>query len=598
MNINTIHTLRALLRYGCVSLCTLQQKIAPEFDADFYVKTYSDVLKSGINPLVHYALWGIKEGRTVKKLDFTNTSELLRKACKKGWVILTPISCLFVAQSIKNALSEFGYSSKIIFDVPDNGYEDKLHLVICPHVFKSLPSLYIVYQLEQSVSPRYFTSDYFDRLNRALVILDYSKTNIKFLTDHGINYKKIFYLPLSLLHNYHHEAKHHYDYDLIFYGDTNNKRRQQILSRLSKICRLKVVCGLYGEDLYQEIKRSKAILNIHYYENALLETTRIYEALSLGKQVISERGSDQNQYSHLEDIVNFVDLGDISALEDKVRNMVFLSDKDFSLQVRKLSEWENRHGESFIFYFARMLLNFDLITYEQFYKSVGQHYILDSNRVCLSLAETIGRRDYFEKTCPFVCTIFQGLRHEVSWIGCALSYKFLLTKAREQGFENILICEDDTLFAKDFERRFSLVNEFLNTHENWDIFNGVIAQILESETKLINVTEYRGEEFLLINRMVSTVFNIYNHSIYDKLVGWDYRNRIQETNQIDQYIKRIANLNILTVSPFLVGHAEDIVSTVWGLKNTIYSDMIAESEKKLKAMALNFVRTKREKDNI
>jgi Glycosyl transferase family 2 len=40
---------------------------SPKFDSAYYVATYPDVAASGIHPLVHYILWGRKEGRDPEK---------------------------------------------------------------------------------------------------------------------------------------------------------------------------------------------------------------------------------------------------------------------------------------------------------------------------------------------------------------------------------------------------------------------------------------------------------------------------------------------------------------------------------------------------
>lgn len=40
-----------------------------EFDGAWYSSTYTDVMNSGVNPLVHYLRYGAQEGRTIKSLD-------------------------------------------------------------------------------------------------------------------------------------------------------------------------------------------------------------------------------------------------------------------------------------------------------------------------------------------------------------------------------------------------------------------------------------------------------------------------------------------------------------------------------------------------
>ena len=48
--------------------------------------------------------------------------------------------------------------------------------------------------------------------------------------------------------------------------------------------------------------------------------------------------------------------------------------------------------------------------------------------------------------------------------------------------------------------------------------------------------------------------------------------------------KEDKNLRVVTTCPFLVGHKEDLNSTIWGHQNTMYTDLIANSSKKLENM--------------
>ena len=51
--------------------------------------------------------------------------------------------------------------------------------------------------------------------------------------------------------------------------------------------------------------------------------------------------------------------------------------------------------------------------------------------------------DMFDKDNLYGFTFFPGLKHKLGWVGCGMSYKFILKKAAEQGLERILVCEDD-----------------------------------------------------------------------------------------------------------------------------------------------------------
>ena len=67
------------------------------------------------------------------------------------------------------------------------------------------------------------------------------------------------------------------------------------------------------------------------------------------------------------------------------------------------------------------------------------------------------------------------------------------------------------------------------------------------------------------------------------IADWDELNRNVHSNAIDRYLEN-KKLSVLTTCPFLVGHKEDLSSTIWGQQNTIYTQLIADSSKKLEEM--------------
>ena len=91
--------------------------------------------------------------------------------------------------------------------------------------------------------------------------------------------------------------------------------------------------------------------------------------------------------------------------------------------------------------------------------------------------------------------------------------------------------------------------KFLNTIE-WDMFVGVIANVPDN-VEIKNIYEYKNIKFIEINKMHSTVFNIYNKSVYDKILQWSTNGIPESSNdQIDQYIKKKLNIKIITTYPF------------------------------------------------
>src|SRR5690606_30313185 len=71
---------------------------------------------------------------------------------------------------------------------------------------------------------------------------------------------------------------------------------------------------VFGDEMRREIKRARLVINLHYYENALLEMPRIQECISLGVPVVSEASQDQGDYPEIQSAVRFFAQGDEAAM--------------------------------------------------------------------------------------------------------------------------------------------------------------------------------------------------------------------------------------------------------------------------------------------
>lgn len=80
--------------------------------------------------------------------------------------------------------------------------------------------------------------------------------------------------------------------DIFFCGCLNERRI--ILQRQMELLPYKVVFtnAAFGQELDEYIRRSKIVLNLHYYPNALLEVHRINRMLAYDVCVVSERSND------------------------------------------------------------------------------------------------------------------------------------------------------------------------------------------------------------------------------------------------------------------------------------------------------------------
>ncbi len=106
--------------------------------------------------------------------------------------------------------------------------------------------------------------------------------------------------------------------DVMFYGDPHTPRRAAMLDQLRRRFTLRVVDKVFGPDLLRLLASARVVANIHYYEGALLETTRLSESLSLGVPVVSEVASDQDAHAELGDAIRFTPIGDAVAMGDAI----------------------------------------------------------------------------------------------------------------------------------------------------------------------------------------------------------------------------------------------------------------------------------------
>lgn len=492
-------------------------------------------------------------------------------------VILTTAHCTYVAEEIAAALRRVEIPSRIIYKMPEAGYDDVPHFVICPQMFEQLPGLYVSFQMEQSVSSRWFTEEYVRRLENSFAIFDYSLANIAKLQNMGLYAQQMYHVPVGYLDQYRSDSvAASTDYDVIFYGDIQNARRREFIAELSRVCKVKVINDLFGDALHDELARAKLVVNIHYYAGALLETTRLWECLSLGKLVVSERAVDMDQHGELAELVDFVDVDDCAGMVERVR--FWLSNEELRQQRLERNEEILRElPNQFDAQFYRFLLATDNITFDEFWNIAGRHMKLPGDRICLSLPEFVRRSQSFDRDNRFGFVRFTGLRHCQGWLGCAMSYKLMIMLARQQGLSSVTICEDDVEFPQGFDSRWAAIQEHLRAApDDWDVFSGLMADV-HADLEILGAYERNGMQFVMTDRLISMVFNVYNASTYDAIASWDEGNRDAATNTIDRYLERSRSIKIVTTLPFLVGHKEELHSTLWGFQNTQYASLIAAS---------------------
>ena len=216
---------------------------------------------------------------------------------------------------------------------------------------------YILYQLEQINNNTKYKNNINDELenfmNNALYVLEYNMSNYIALNNR-IN--KIFVGVPIIESNIIIEKK---DIDILFYGNINNYRKN-ILDNLLNEYNIKILEKSFGNELKEYIMRSKIILNIHYYKDALLELCRIHEAIPYNCKIICEITSDDlNLCEKYKEFCTFVDFNNINEVVNIIdRELENYENINFDSIIKKNFPLYNENFEKF----TKKIKNYNLFS--------------------------------------------------------------------------------------------------------------------------------------------------------------------------------------------------------------------------------------------
>lgn len=243
-----------------------------------------------------------------------------------------------IAYALQEALTYHNIDSVLITNISKDLLNSDLYIILgINNSLVKLPSKYIAYQFEQTGNEKsWFTSTYINKLRGAIEIWDYSIKNMQNCKQY--NLQNIEYVPLGYSDRLDKKIINvDKEYDVLFYG-SSCLRRDKLMDKLKNLG-IKTYYSTYklwSEERDLLISKSKIVLNIHFYENPILETSRLSYLINNKSFVISERSLDpilDHQYK------NYLVFSDYDEIPDKC--LYYLKNPD------KMTDIANKGYEKF-----------------------------------------------------------------------------------------------------------------------------------------------------------------------------------------------------------------------------------------------------------
>ena len=205
---------------------------------------------------------------------------LFRKESNMDFKIFYTPHVALHAKKLCDDINSLGYKCELTQRVRD---DNSIYILYAAYRANIIPKNYIVYQCEQ-FSSNWFTERYWEIMKGAKQVWEYSENGF-------VNYDKsfedkLFYVPAGIVDGSRSERK---DIPVLFYGALNEHRNNVIKGLKERGINVVVESNSFGDKIIDMLKRTRVVLNIHYYENGYLETFRVNEALAHGCAVVSEK---------------------------------------------------------------------------------------------------------------------------------------------------------------------------------------------------------------------------------------------------------------------------------------------------------------------
>lgn len=205
---------------------------------------------------------------------------------------------MFAALQLADALRTMGHPATLVEKIDINS--PNLHIIYGAHNHMHLPKRYIIYQTEVAGS-HHFSPRYLQYIRRAVAVWDYNAANTAAYRHINQNVHIVPPWVSSTNAATNLGSSVEKDIPVLFYGwIKGSMRREYLLEETNKQLQIRnlplihIVTNTLGTDMWQLLRRTQVVLNLHYFHNSPLELFRITEALSHNCHIVSEGPVDVN----------------------------------------------------------------------------------------------------------------------------------------------------------------------------------------------------------------------------------------------------------------------------------------------------------------
>ena len=165
---------------------------------------------------------------------------------------------------------------------------DGLNIVFGAHInpkgWNTFPPNTVLFNTEQLPATSHWTSPEYRALLHRHIVWDYSPTNLANLGHDRAHLVSFYHAPV--LDRIRRAPAP--EYDLVFYGWVNERRKAQLDRLQAAGLKLLPVFNLYGAERDAALANARAVLNLHFYDAQIFQQIRAFYPLANGIPVISE----------------------------------------------------------------------------------------------------------------------------------------------------------------------------------------------------------------------------------------------------------------------------------------------------------------------